>query len=125
MWLLKSSKIPNFDKNHAPDETVDYTKSTTTASYVSPTGYVKSGQPSNIGDYFFLPSFGDTNHYGYWRNAMIVGIYWSRTPLPLNFQHSYRINLGKTGVSVYSEYRKVGISLFRSSFEDEYRPIGL
>lgn len=125
MWLLKSSKIPNFDKNHAPDETVDYTKSTTIASYVAPTGYVKSGQPSNIGDYFFLPSFGETTYNGYWRNAMIEGSYWSKTPIPSGFNNSYRINLRKTDISVYSDYRNVAKPLFRSSFEDEYRPIGL
>ena len=62
-------------KNHAPNETIDYRSSSQRATHSS---YASWGRPTNLKDYFFLPSSG--YYYTYSLYAGNNGYYWSSSP---------------------------------------------
>lgn len=104
MWFLKKKYIQNFDKNHAPDETTDYTRSLTYADYSSayPGGTpVSKGRPAadELDKYFFLPCAGRYSWSGVLFNFGRNGFYWSSTPTPPNTLGAYYFIIQEGGIS--------------------------
>ena len=92
MWFLKKRYISNFDKNHAPDETTDYTRSLTFLAYETP---VSTGMPAanELNKYFFLPCAGCYMWTGSLTNFGRNGFYWSSTPFPSTPYQAYVFNI--------------------------------
>lgn len=104
MWFLKKKYIQNFDKNHAPDETTDYTRSLTYAEYSSayPGGTpISHGRPAadELDKYFFLPCAGRYQWNGSLVNFGWNGFYWSSTPVPPNTLGAYFFVIQEGGIS--------------------------
>ena len=124
MWILKKSKIPNFSSNHAPDETTDYTRTTTIVSYNSQDEgkTIPQGKPSNLSNYFYLPCFGQ-----YWAGKLDnIGFmcgYWSSTVVPDDTYRTYAVMLYNNSVELKNlTGRNNGFKYLKISNEDEYRP---
>ena len=124
MWILKKSKIPNFSSNHAPDETTDYTRTTTKVSYNSQDEgkTIPQGKPSNLSNYFYLPCFGQ-----YWAGRLdnMGGMcgYWSSTVVPDETYFAYSVTLFDNHVELHNNFgRNCGFKYLKISNEDEYRP---
>lgn len=92
MWFLKKRYIPNFDKNHAPDESTDYTRSLTVPEYSLS---ASTGMPAanELNKYFFLPCAGRYMWTGSLNNFGRSGFYWSSTPLPSNPFQAYNFDI--------------------------------
>ncbi len=114
MWFKKSTQIPGFNKNHAPDETIDYTRYVNQAHYDNYTG-VPTGKPNNLNDYFYLPArgyyhqgkllyLGDNNGGGGW--------YWSSTTYPFSTHVSYALSFSQGSVRLLIYNRHEGFPLW-------------
>ena len=129
MWFLKQSAIASKNGKNVSDLKLAAPNGTdynTTTSFPN-TGYtnnsVPTGIPSNLSDYFYLPTLGVYNnippHPFY--SPGIIGDFWSSTTSD---------NLGKVCilfikaniVKVFPTFRNGGHTRFSSSNEDEYRP---
>ena len=144
MWFKKKSKIPNFNPNQAPNKPIDFTRVSNLWN-LNPSDYHVSapvGRPTNLNDYFFLPSFGEysgLNESSYCvRGALfgagLYGYYWTSTPAPAiytNFSHLlyFAYYGGGNSADVALDYesgrwtgRGRGIPTFSTSNEDAYRP---
>ena len=109
MWFKKQSVIAAAQtpsktiadlKTAAPDG-IDYTKSTSYAVYLNNT--IPQGKPSNLNDYFYLPTLGFYTN-GLLTNVGYSGQYWSSTPLPgtTNAAYSCLFTSGQVNVTNYS-----------------------
>ena len=127
MWLLKQSAIAaKYGKNisdlktAAPDGT-DYTRSLS-----APNDYtnnsVPTGIPSNLNDYFYLPTFGAYNNTDpkEFIGAGRIADFWSSTSFS-----TYQACVLSVQVNVLKLFTGIkcgGFTRFRSSDEDEFRP---
>lgn len=127
MWLLKQSSIASkYGKNisdlkaAAPNGT-DYTRYTTDPGKISNTNII-AGIPSNLNDYFYLPSLGIMNNYpiGQFIGPGTFVDYWSCTPF--NLQSAFAILLSPNKIMVFQTLKNAGCINFSPLNENEYRP---
>ncbi len=109
IWLKKKSKILGFRADQAPDG-IDYTVSATTPSDYQ-NNNIGGSRPTNIDDYFFLPSLAICTN-GTFVNVGNYGQYWLSTPYPTDKKNAYCLNIGQTGVSVTGYPRDFGLPLW-------------
>ena len=124
MWFLKQGAIASKNgknvsdlKLAAPDGT-DYTT-------ITPLNYtnnsVPTGIPSNLNDYFYLPTLGVYNNAppkAFWGSG-IIGDFWSSTPSGDKVSILFiKANI----VSLFITPKNAGCTRFSSSSENEYRP---
>ena len=143
MWFKKKSKIPNFNSNQAPNKPIDFTRVDKLWD-LDPFDYNVSapvGRPTNLNDYFFLPSFGKysgQNEFpgsvrGRLLGAGFLGYYWTSTPAPAVYTSSshllYFAYYGGNSAGIALDYeggvwtgRGRGIPTFSTSNEDAYHP---
>ena len=128
MWFLKQSAIASKNGKNVSDLKLaapngsDYTTTLYPgAGYTNNT--VPTGIPSNLNDYFYLPTLGIYNNYP--PNAFfgpgIIGDFWSST----TFDNQNRICIlfiKANIVRIFHTPRHGGFTRFSSSNEDEYRP---
>ena len=141
MWFKKKNKIPNFNPNQAANKPIDFTRISNSPGMYHEDYRVGApeGRPTNINDYFFLPSFGcykGKNENPVWADGSLVGpgvlgYYWSSTPAPNSDSFSHILIFMKSypGAMIMLDYedgvwrgRARGLTTFSTSNEDEYRP---
>lgn len=108
LWLLHRNNIPGFSSVKAPDG-IDYVHSNTDMSLMkTPT----QGKPTNLSDYFFLPSAGYYgNPEGRFDGITYGGWYWSRsTYMDTPFVESYLLHFRSTNLNVIRYQRLYGFN---------------
>lgn len=129
MWFLKQSAIASKNGKNVSDLKLASPNGTdyTTTSYPE-SGYtnnsVPTGIPSNLNDYFYLPTLGIYNNsysmqkefYG----PSIIGDFWSSTTL--SDKQVCILFIRANIVRIFRTTKDGGCTLFSSSNEDEYRP---
>ena len=100
-------------------------------SYASTMPQAKSGIPSNLANYIYLPflgryelSFGSSNP-GRLDAVGYFGYFWTSTPHPGNTSGAFNFTVfanGKILVNNNNDSRAEGLRLFNPDNEDEYRP---
>ena len=80
---------------------------------------ITQGIPTNIGDYFYLPALGYYDSGKLYINNS--GFYWGSTPHTGN-SSSAGFSFSNNRIFIAWFVRSIGVKLFKSSNEDEYRP---
>ena len=104
MWFLKKAHIPGFT-----DANYNGTDYRTTNAFFKPTP--TKGRPSNLSNYFFLPSLGRYDS-GNFSSIGFYGDYWSSTPTSGGTVSAYYLFFGNSVMVVSSSTREDGCSLW-------------
>ena len=129
MWFLKQSVIASKNGKNVSDLKLAAPNGTdyNTTTFYPDAGYtnnsVPTGIPSNLNDYFYLPTLGVYNNAPpyVFLGSGIIGDFWSSTTSG-NMDKVCILFIKANIVKVFPTPRNGGITLFSSSNEDEYRP---
>ena len=119
MWFKKKAKILGFtDTNY---NGTDFRK--TSGTIVREHTSIILGKPSNLDDYFYLPTLG---YYNGSLNYRFYGFYWSSTPTPWIYTSAYYLFFNSSVVGLRSDYRSYGLPLWKADDSDnQYRPLSM
>lgn len=129
MWFLKQSVIASKNGKNVSDLKLAAPNGTdyNTTTFYPDAGYtnnsVPTGIPSNLNDYFYLPTLGVYNNAPpyVFLGSGTIGDFWSSTTSG-NMDKVCILFIKANIVKVFPTPRNGGITLFSSSNEDEYRP---
>ena len=118
MWFKKLSAIAAAqspsktvaDLKAASPDGVDYTRTKSQAVYSNSS--VTTGRPSNLNDYFYLPTLG-YYAFGKFYDFNIQGVYWSSTPGPAIGTSAYSILFNSSHVGINPGGRYGGFPMWK------------